>query len=200
MTTWVKWTETQQKILLLSPIAMQYRRARTKGSSYFFTVVTHDRRSFLCLPENIALLRDTFRDVIKRHAFEIDAMVVLPDHIHCIWTLPEGDGDFSKRWRLIKGDFSRRCAREFKLAPSTSRQAKQEQAVWQRRFWEHKIRNDQDFLHHVEYIHYNPVKHGYAGAPSDWPFSSFHRYVNKGIYPKNWGESDVAFDPGIGNE
>jgi putative transposase len=179
---------------------MQYRRAKTKGCSYFFTVVTHHRRPFLCLPENITLLRNIFRKVIKHHPFEIDAMVVLSDHLHCLWTLPEGDGDFSKRRRLIKSEFSRGCGVEFKAPPSASRQGKKEQAVWQRRFWEHQIRNEQDFVQHVEYIHYNPVKHGYAETPIDWLFSSFHRYVKKDLYPDNWGASEVEFDPWVGDE
>jgi len=180
---------------------MQYRRARAKGGSYFFTVVTDRRRPFLCEPENIMLLRSLFTEMKERHPFIIDAIVMLPDHLHCLWTLPEEDSNYSKRWRLIKSAFSRRCGAQYKGTMSKSRQNKKEQAVWQRRFWEHEIRNDKDYKQHVEYIHYNPVKHGLTAAPSDWPFSSFHRYVAKGLYEQNWGAGEkMTFGDEIGRE
>jgi putative transposase len=180
---------------------MQYRRSTTQGATYFFTLVTHQRRPFLCHPPNISLLRETFRYVRAEHPFHIDAAVVLPDHLRCLWTLPDGDHDFSSRWRLIKSYFSHGCDPEYRLPPSASRQKKREQAVWQRRFWEHQIRDEGDFIQHVEYIHYNPVKHGLVAAPQDWPYSSFHRYVRRGVYPADWGTGTVmTFGEGVGNE
>lgn len=180
---------------------MRYRRARTKGGTYFFTVVTHRRMKILCHPDNVSLLREAFRRVTKEHPFTIDAFVLLPEHLHCVWTLPAGDLDFSKRWRLIKSYFSRRCDSRHKSTTSASRQMKKEQAVWQRRFWEHLIRNEQDFARHVEYIHYNPVKHGLVKAPKNWEYSSFHRYVREGLFDLEWGaDRDILFDETIGSE
>ena len=195
---------------------MQYRRARIEGGTYFFTVVTYQRRKILCTPSNVALLRQVFRQVMERHSFKIDAFVLLPDHMHCIWTLQPGDADFSTRWRLIKSYFSRQCKKvgwvkeghEVKPAlnptkqmTTASRARKKEQRIWQRRFWEHLIRDDQDFIRHVEYIHYNPVKHGLVKAPKDWPYSSFHRYVSDGVYDLEWGAGvDMVFESTVGRE
>jgi putative transposase len=179
----------------------QYRRAKTPGATYFFTVVTHNRCQIFARRENVELLREAFRYVLRQHPLKIDAMVVLPEHLHCLWTLPQGDADFSTRWRLIKSWFSRHCHLESRGKLSASRQQKGEKAVWQRRFWEHQIRDDQDFLTHVEYIHYNPVHHGLVNAPRDWEYSSFHRYVRDGIYDAMWGASDkIIFDSRIGGE
>ena len=178
-----------------------YRRSNIKGGTYFFTVVTHQRRRFLCLEENVALLRTAFREVMAKHSFHIDAFVLLPDHLHCIWTLPENDADFSTRWRLIKSNFSRQCQPMYQGRVSASRQSKGEKAVWHRRFWEHTIRDEDDYRQHVEYIHYNPVKHGLAKAPIDWPYSSFHRYVRAGLYEPDWGAGcEISFGEGIGQE
>jgi putative transposase len=116
-------------------------------------------------------------------------MVILPDHLHTIWTLPDGDHDFSQRWRQIKSAFSREIAKEERI--SQSRLRKQERGIWQRRFWEHVIRDEEDFNRHVDYIHINPVKHGYIQKVADWPYSSFHQYVRLGILPVDWA--------GIGN-
>ncbi|MFL7793424.1 MAG: transposase [Anaerolineae bacterium] len=180
---------------------MKYRRAQTEGGTYFFTLVTHHRRRFLCKPENVTYLREAFRYVMVRHPFKIDAFVLLPDHLHCIWTLPEGDCDFSTRWRLIKSAFTRACGEVHRGAISASRRQKGEQAVWQRRFWEHQIRDERDLIQHVEYIHYNPVKHSLAKAPKDWEYSSFHRYVREGFYDKEWGaEGTISFEIGVGSE
>jgi putative transposase len=180
---------------------MEYHRARIEGATYFFTVVTYQRRRLLCTPENVELLRQVFREIMRRHPFQIDAFVLLPDHLHCLWTLPQKDSDFSTRWRLIKSSFSRGCKEEYKVQRSTSRQKKQEQSIWQRRFWEHWIRDEEDFARHVEYIHYNPVKHGLSRAPKDWEYSSFHRYVRNGSYDLHWGaHTEVKFDPVIGKE
>ena len=180
---------------------MRYRRARIKGGSYFFTLVTFKRVKIFLDPANVELLRQAMRHVMKNHPFVIDAMVVLPDHLHCIWTLPREDADFSIRWRLIKSFFTRNCGVEYRQETSDVRQRKKEQAVWQRRYWEHTIKDEQDFIRHVEYIHYNPVKHGLVNAPGDWEYSSFHRYVRQGQYPENWGAGVVLdFGDGVGFE
>jgi putative transposase len=190
-------TQSTGKGLLI----MQYRRAKTPGGTFFFTVVTYRRRKFLCVPENIILLRQAFREVMSEHPFKIDAAVVLPDHLHCLWTLPHQDEDFSTRWRLIKSHFTRHCEKMYQGVVSASRQHKQERAVWQRRFWEHQIRDETDFIHHVEYIHYNPVKHGLVNAPIEWEYSSFHKYVKRGQYPADWGAgAPITFPPGVGHE
>ena len=161
-----------------------YRRACNAGATYFFTVNLADRTSAL-LTQCIDELRDAVRHVQLRHPFAIDAMVVLPEHLHAVWTLPPNDADHSLRWRLIKTRFSnamphgeRRCA---------SRIAKGERGVWQRRYWEHLIRNDDDFGRHVDYVHFNPVKHGYVSHAIDWPHSSVHRCVADGRLPADWG-------------
>jgi putative transposase len=180
---------------------MQYRRAKIEGGTYFFTLVTHKRKKFLCEPENISLLREAFRYVMQRHPFTIDAIFILPDHLHCIWTLPEGDANFSTRWRLIKSYFSRNCDSQYHGKMTTSRENKKEQTIWQRRFWEHLIKNEQDFICHVDYIHYNPVKHRLVNAPSAWEYSSFHRYVQQEIYQIDWGANEeIIFPVQVGYE
>jgi len=197
---------------------MQYRRAKIPGGTYFFTVVTYRREKILCTQANVILLREILKKVMERHSFKIDAMVVLPDHLHCIWTLPQGDSDFSMRWRLIKSYFTRKCQSSARSGNGryrpvgwveqsetqhkiSSRLKKKEQTIWQRRFWEHLIRDDQDLMQHVEYIHYNPVKHGLVKAPRDWEYSSFHRYVHDGVYDSEWGAGvEMEFDSGVGGE
>jgi len=179
---------------------MRYRRPQGKGGTFFFTVVTHDRRPFLCEPKNIELLRESFRKVMAAHPFSIEAIVIMPDHIHALWTLAAEDVDFSRRWSLIKSGFTRGCDDACKALPDPSRMARKQQAVWQHRFWEHQIRDDTDFARHADYIHYNPVKHGYVKAPVDWPYSSFHRFVREGKYPANWGSTIMEFDPAVGKE
>lgn len=167
---------------------MKYRRATTAGASYFFTVNLADRRQSL-LTENIEILRTATRNVRQNHPFHVDAMVVLPDHLHTIWTLPEGDAKYSQRWALIKAGFSRQLPKNEPI--SSSRVAKRERGIWQRRYWEHQIRDTKDFERHVDYIHFNPVKHGYVSCPTQWRFSSIHRYVKKGMLPVDWaGEED----------
>ena len=162
----------------------QYIRARIQGSIFFFTVVLADRRSNLLIDE-IDRFRNSYRVVQQGFPFETIAICVLPDHLHAIWAMPEGDADFSKRWSLIKSGFSRG------LHPSHSRSAskisKREKGIWQRRYWEHTIRDDADYERHVDYIHFNPVKHGYVTRVADWPHSSFHRYVERGLLAADWG-------------
>lgn len=160
-----------------------YRRNFLVGGSFFFTVNLAERHLRL-LTDHIDELRTAFRETRRHHPFTIDAMVVLPDHLHTIWTLPEGDADFATRWRLIKSAFSRTLAAGERI--SKSRAAKGERGIWQRRCWEHTIRDDNDFARHVDYIHINPVKHRLVARVVDWPYSSFHRMVKLGVYPGDW--------------
>ncbi|MGV0024536.1 transposase [Phormidesmis priestleyi ANT.L61.2] len=149
----------------------------------------------------VDLLRLAFRTVKARLSLTIEAIVVLLDHLHCVWMLPEGHADFSKRWRLIKSEFSRCCPDADKRQCSASRLSEGEQAIWQRWFWEHQIRDERDFARHVDYVHYNPVRHGLAMAPKDWVYSSFHRDVRKGDYSLDWGaDGKIGCADGIGNE
>jgi putative transposase len=166
-----------------------YRRNFIPGASYFFTVNLTDRRLRLLI-EHIELLRSAFHYARTRHPFTIEAIVVLPDHLHAIWTLPDGDADFALRWRQIKSMFSRRLPRSELI--STSRLAKGERGIWQRRYWEHTLRDDDDFARHVEYIHFNPVKHGHVARVRYWPYSSFHRMVRLGVYPEDWAGDHAA--------
>lgn len=166
-----------------------YRRHYRPGARYFFTVVT-DRRQPLLI-EHLGRLREAIRLGLERYPFAIEAIVVLPDHLHTIWRLPEGDCNFSTRWRVIKRKFSAGLPAG-SLSPSKA--AKRERGVWQRRFWEHCIRNEGDWRRHVDYIHYNPVKHGLAHAPSEWPYSSFRQAVAKGWHAPNWAGSVAALD------
>ncbi len=162
-----------------------YRRYRVPGGCYFFTVNLLERHPNDLLVHHIDLLRAAVRRVRHAHPFHIDAWVVLPDHQHCVWTLPPGDDDFSLRWRLIKTLFAKQIpVRERR---SKVRQARGERGLWQRRFWEHVIRNERDYAAHLDYVHYNPVRHGYAVRAVDWPFSTFRRCVERGIYAPDWG-------------
>ena len=159
---------------------MQYRRAFAPGGSFFFTLVTNERRPLFTSAENVQTLRDAFKNVRASRPFDIDAMVVMPDHLHCIWTLPPDDADFSTRWRLIKTWFTKHCQ------PSLRHTSAHQPVLWQHRYWEHQLRDAADFANHVDYIHYNPVKHGYVQRPSDWPFSSIHRHIRQGLLPADW--------------
>lgn len=161
-----------------------YRRAFAPGGVFFFTVVTYGRTPLFVSEERVEMLRAAFRKVKAVRPFEIDAIVVLPDHLHCIWRLPEGDGDFSGRWREIKKFASR------EIDARTNQ--RNERSVWQRRFWEHAIRDEADWRRHMDYIHYNPVKHGLATRPVDWPWSSFRAAVGRGWYDEMWGASEPA--------
>ena len=162
---------------------MQYRRAGIAGGTYFFTVNLADRSSRL-LVEHVDVLRHAVRVVKRRYPFTVVAWVVLPDHMHAIWALPEGDADFSGRWSLIKAAFSRAIART--EAISASRRGKRERGIWQRRFWEHLIRNEDDLRRHIDYVHINPVKHEHADRAADWPYSSIHRYIRAGSLTTDW--------------
>jgi putative transposase len=153
---------------------MDYRRAYVDGGCYFFTVTLANRKSDL-LVQHIDTLRAAFKYVKERHPFKIDAMVVLPDHLHCIWILPEGDCDYAKRWALIKIYFSKKLLKTERV--NASRAQKGERGIWQRRFWEHVIRDERDYLNHIEYIHNNPIKHGYVSNAQDWPYSTIHKFA-----------------------
>ncbi|QSA97578.1 transposase [Methylococcus sp. EFPC2] len=168
-----------------------YRRHFVPGGSYFFTVVAADRPQGL-LTKHMGLLRKSFKTVMEEKPFVIDAMVVLPDHLHCLWTLPPEDKDYSTRWKNIKALFSKGLQKT--EARSESRISKGERGIWQRRYWEHAIRDDEDYARHVDYIHYNPIKHGYVEKLIDWPHSSFHRYVKAGIYTSDWAASSGIED------
>jgi putative transposase len=161
-----------------------YRRIWVPGGTYFFTVNLLERRSDLLVTQ-IVLLRSIVQRVRVDRPFQIDAWVVLPDHMHCVWTLPPGDADFSGRWRAIKTLFSQSVpATEVR---SASRIARNERGVWQRRFWEHTVRDQRDYARHVDYVHFNPVKHGFVQGVAEWPYSSFHRAVRAGAYSADWG-------------
>jgi putative transposase len=161
-----------------------YTRTRIPGAIYFFTVNLAERHGNDLLTKHIDELREAFRITKRAHPFVIEAMVVLPDHLHCLWRLPPDDSDFPMRWRLIKASFSRALAPEERV--SASRVQKGERGIWQRRYWEHVIRDEKDLHNHLDYIHYNPVKHGHVTTTIDWPYSSFHQYVAQGHYPADW--------------
>jgi putative transposase len=162
----------------------RYRRAKIAGGIFFFTVALADRSSDLLVRE-VDRLRRSYRTMQERLPFETVAICILPDHLHAVWQLPDEDVDFALRWNLFKSSFSRGLS----AVPTRSKSkiTKREKGIWQRRYWEHAIRDDADFERHVDYIHYNPVKHGLVARVADWPHSSFHRYVEQGVLPKNWG-------------
>lgn len=161
-----------------------YRRAFVPGGCWFFTVNLLDRRQTL-LVDHIEVLREAVAATRQSRPFTIDAFVVLPDHLHAIWSLPSGDCDFSTRWRLIKNRFARSLPKQEHR--SAVRVARNERGVWQRRFWEHLIRDEADYARHVEYCYINPLKHRLVTRVDDWPHSSFHRDVRAGIFPSDWG-------------
>jgi putative transposase len=167
----------------------QYIRAFVPGGTLFFTVTLLEHRRKL-LTEHIDILREVFKSARQRRPFTIEGIVILPDHRHCIWTLPAGEADFSTRRHDIKARFAAQITNGERL--STRRLKKKERGIWQRRFWEHVIRDERDYERHMDYIHYNPLKHGYVKRVMDWPHSSFQRYVHLGIYNFEWvAEDDV---------
>ena len=165
----------------------EYRRYYIPNATWFFTVNLAERKNNHLLVENIDLLRESFRYVKQQKPFQINAVMVLPDHLHCIWTLPPDDSDYSIRWNMLKGRFSRSIDKGERI--STSRLNRRERGIWQRRFWAHLIMDQEDYNRHVDYIHWNPVKHGIVKQVIDWPHSSFHQFVKEGIYPATWGHS-----------
>lgn len=170
-----------------------YTRAYIPGGTFFFTVALLERKRSL-LTDNIESLREAFRRIHASRPFTINAAVVLPDHLHCIWTLPLNDADYSTRWRLIKTRFARNVPTGERL--SARRHKAGERGIWQRRFWEHAVRDEKDFAAHVDYIHYNPVKHGHVRAAVDWPYSSIHRYIERGDLGKDWAADPGALESG----
>jgi len=169
-----------------------YRRPRTAGATIFFTVALQQRGATL-LCDEVQILREAVAVTRHERPFGIDAWVVLPDHMHCLWTLPSGDADFATRWRLIKARFSRRLAPGMRRASHILRQ---ERGVWQRRFWEHHIRNEEDFAAHQQYCWFNPVKHGLVERAEDWPFSSVHRAIAEGRFATDGPTSARVQCPG----
>ena len=165
-----------------------YHRNRVPGGTYFFTVNLLERRSHL-LVEHIDVFRDAVRGVREKRPFHIDAWVVLPDHTHCVWTLPPGDDDYPARWKAIKIAFAKVLPKTERL--SAARMRNGERGIWQRRFWEHTIRDERDYAAHVDYVHINPLKHGLVQRAVDWPHSSFHRATASGLYPHDWAGDGV---------
>jgi putative transposase len=182
----------------------EYRRTTIEGGTYFFTVVTRDRLPLLTHEEVRQALREAIQEVRQSLPFTIEAWVLLADHLHTIWTLPQGDSNFQARWAIIKRAVSKHWISTVpneieinmvrKTHPtfagrqlSASMQNRQESGFWQRRFWEHVIRDEADFHRHLDYIHLNPVKHGYVKTPMDWPYSTLHRLIAQGLYPSDWG-------------
>jgi putative transposase len=167
-----------------------FRRVYVAGGTWFFTVNLLQRTNNSLLIQEIELLRKVVKKIRQRYPFYINAWVVLPEHMHAIWTLPEGDSNFSLRWRLIKSGFSTGLPKTESL--SQVREDAGERGIWQRNYWEHLIKNEFDYQRHFDYVHVNPLKHGLVKRVIDWPYSTFHRYVNHGIYPDNWcGDSNV---------
>ena len=163
---------------------MHYRRARQEGGVYFFTLTTQGRRPLLTQPDILEALSHAVAHVKSRHPFKMPAYVILPDHLHVLWHLPQHDDDFSMRWRLIKHSVSCRV-------PGYGK-------IWQNRFWEHLVRGEEDYNRHLDYIHINPVKHGLVARPNDWPHSSFTHYLAKGWYMPDWGVALPDFNGNFG--
>jgi len=164
------------------------RRAFEPGGMFFFTLVTHQRKGLLCEPLGRGCLRRAFKTVQAKYPFDVVGIVLLPDHLHCLWKLPDNDSDFSIRWQYIKGEFTRnwRAGGGGDERVSPSRRRRREREVWQRRFWEHAIREERDMIRHLDYIHYNPVKHGLARCPHQWESSTFDQWVRKRVYDPDW--------------
>jgi putative transposase len=174
---------------------MRYRRSNVAGGTFFFTVNLADRSSGL-LTERVDLLRNSIRKVRQSHPFNIVAMVVLPDHLHAIWEMPDGDNDYPLRWSLIKAGFSRALEKTEYIG--NARRRKRERGIWQRRYWEHQLRSDTDLARHVDYIHINPVKHGHVNAPVEWPYTSLHRYIQRGLLLSDWATGNDLSLSGYG--
>jgi len=163
---------------------MDYRRIWHAGGTYFFTVNLLERRNNDLLVRHIDALREAVRCVRRVHPFQIHAWVVLPDHMHCVIELPEGDTDYAHRWRMIRMLFSKALPKTERRSEARIRRG--ERGIWQRRYWEHLIRDDADYLAHMDYVHINPLKHGLVQSVSSWPYSTFHRLVLEGVYPADW--------------
>ena len=171
----------------------EYKRIKVAGGTYFFTVNSYNRRPLLTSDIVRQGLRGAINKTRETLPFKIEAWVLLPDHLHAIWTLPPGDANFAARWAMIKQYTSKFCRHlfEYDEKVGNSRQLRKEMTLWQRRFWEHLIRDDDDYKNHFDYIHWNPVKHGHVTGVIDWPYSTFHRFVTKQIYPPDWGGCNI---------
>lgn len=167
-----------------------YRRHFVAGATYFFTLVTMRRRPILCTQTARDCLRRAIEETQSRRPFELLAICLLPDHLHCLWTLPDGDADFSTRLRKIKESFTRAYLTASdtwaESEISIGQQSKGLRGVWQQRFWEHTIRDETDFGHHLDYIHFNPIKHELAPCAHAWPYSTFSKWVALGLYDSQW--------------
>jgi putative transposase len=180
-----------------------YRRLTVAGGTYFITQVTYQRGAWLCSDIGRKALREAIAKVRENYPFDINAFVLLPDHFHCLLTLPDNDKDFSVRLRLIKTYVTKYYGEQLGVdrVVSLSRQKRKESNLWQRLFWEHLIRDERDYALHCDYIHYNPVKHGLCLKPQDCPFSSIHRFIAEGVYPSDWGMIETPIIPdNIGDE
>lgn len=186
MPTFDKSIRTRERRILPN-----YRRNVIPGATYFFTVNLLERHHNDLLVREIERLRQAIRHVRSMRPFHIDGWVVLPEHMHTIWTLPAGEHDYSQRWSAIKAIFSRSLPSGERCSPV--RQARGERGIWQRRFWEHTIKDESDYARHMDYLYFNPVKHGHVHRVQDWPYSTFHHLVAAGIYPREWsgGEQEV---------
>lgn len=175
--------------ILYDPLMPNYRRASIPGGTFFFTLVTNGRRRFLCTPHARKILREAILECRAERPFQINAMVLLPDHLHAIWSLPRGDTDYSKRWGIIKSIFTKNWLNSggSESSISEARQKEHRRGVWQPRFWEHIIEDGDDFERHFDYIHFNPVKHKLVRSLCEWEWSTFHRWVREGVYPQHWG-------------
>ena len=175
---------------------MRYRRVVEAGASYFFTLVTHERAPLFAEPGRVELWRTAIAKLQAKRPFKIEAEVILPDHLHLLWTMPAGDGDYATRIRLAKTAFTKSLGLgDGRTAVRKSRIQKGEREIWQRRYWEHMIRDDRDFQVRLDYIHYNPVKHGLVERPGDWPHSTFQAWVENGVYDPWWGSDDMPPQP-----
>ena len=166
-----------------------YRRWFVAGGTFFFTVVVDGRRALFNEPGSVALLGEVIRNCLSRWPATVNAIVLLPDHLHTIWSLPAGDAEYAKRWGWIKKEFTKRwlAGLGHDHAVSQGRQQERRRGIWQPRYREHTLESEDDFERHFDYIHWNPVKHGYVRCPHEWPHSSFHQYVERGVYDPRWG-------------
>jgi putative transposase len=178
----------------------RYQRVYVPGGCYFFTVVTAQRQPIFADVAAVDILREAFQRVKSKYPFETDAIVIMPDHLHCIWKLPAGDVDYSKRWRLVKTWFSKHHNLKTPLPTNAYRIRKKQKLIWQQRFWEHLIKDEEDYRNHVNYIHYNPVKHGLTDTPNNWLHSSFKSFVEMGLLAEDWGTSKIEIEEIIGME
>ena len=186
----------------------KYRRWYRQGGTFFLAVKTYKHQTFLCEQFARTALRRAIEDTRAEKPFEIVAWVLLPDHLHTIWRMPEDDNDFSIRWSMIKRRFTRQwlTLHQPPVQPTARMRRKREPGVWQRRFWEHLIRDQNDMANHMDYIHYNPIKHSLAECPHHWPYSTFHRWTQEGAYRSDWlcscqtkNEQRPLFMDAIGN-